>query len=133
MLACVQQALERVGHKPLFAVAAVVGHDLAKVGNSAEFIFQYHQILVAEADDGVYLRALRVQLFSDGVGDGRTHAAADDGNFFKPFGMTGDAQRSDKIVQGITFFQMIEFLGRCAHDLENDGHGAFLAIVIRDG
>ena len=131
-VARLDERLQSVRDEALFSVAAVVRHHLQHARRGAELLLEDDEVLVAEADDGVHFRALRVQLFGDGVRDGAADAAAHDRDFMQPRGVRGLAERADEIVDILAFVQVIEALGGTADDLENDGDGAPFSVEIGD-
>ena len=73
------------------------------VGASFEFVFQNHEILIAEADDRGDFRAHGVQLFGNGQCDGAAYAAADNADLLKAVYMRWYAKRAYEVVQTFTF------------------------------
>ena len=112
------------------AVGAIVRHHIKLVGRSAEFIFENQEILGAETDHGGHRTALLMQLLRDRISYRTAHAAADDGHLLQTLRMGRNAQRSYKIMNRISFFQMIEFHGRCPYDLEDDRNRSLFPVKI---
>ena len=61
-----------------------------------------------------------MEFLSDRHSDRTSYTTTDDTYFLDTFCMCGNAQRTDKVLQGIAFGFVIEFFGRTADDLEND-------------
>ena len=133
VLAVLDQFLQRSSNNALLAMGAIVGHQEHLVGHSTELVLQDHQILVAEANDGVDLAAHFMQLLGDGESNGAAHAAAHNCHLLQAGGMRGDAQGANKVMNVVTLIQVVQLDGGTANDLEDDGDGALLAIVIGDG
>ena len=127
------QLVQGGGDHTLGAVAAVIGHDAQLVAAGLELVLEDEQILAAEADDAVHHAALLVQLLGDGQSDGAAHAAADDADLLQALHLGGAAQRAHKIVDALAHLQAVQLHGGAAHDLEDDIHGALLAVVTGHG
>nr|DAY59144.1 MAG TPA: hypothetical protein [Caudoviricetes sp.] len=132
-LASLDKFLQSIGHKTFFTVAAVVSHHHQLVADSRKFLLKNDQILVPEAHDGVDLSALLMELLGHGIGDGASHAAADDRHLFQALGLRGTAQRTYEILERVALLQMVQLFRGGAHDLENNGHSARFPIEIRHG
>ena len=127
------QLVQRSGDDALGAVAAVVGHDAQLVAASVELVLKDEQIFIAEADDAVDGAALLVQFAGNGQRNGAADAAAHDADLLQALGLGGTAQRADEIVDAVARVQAVQLHGGAADDLEDDVHGAFLAVVTGHG
>ena len=47
--------------------------------------------------------------------------------------MAGNAQRANEVVYALALAQLVQLHGGAAHDLEDDGHGARLTVIVRHG
>ena len=133
LVAVLDELLERVGHETLFAVSAVVRHQLENAGDLAELILKDHKILALETDDRMDFRAAVVELLQNGVGDGTADTAADDADLLLALGLGRTAERADKVLKELAFGLVSELFGGGADRLYDDGDGALLPIVVVDG
>ena len=124
---------QRRGDNALLAVGAVIGHNDKLITAGAELVLENDKILVAEADNAGDLGALLVQCLRHGQRNGAAHAAADHADVFQAFDLGGLAQRADEVVHGLALFERVELHRTGAHDLEDDRHGAGLAVKACDG
>ena len=130
LLAALNQRAQSIGHKTSLAPRAVIRDGNEFGGVRLEFFFKDDQFAVAEAHNGVHLGAALKQCFGNGVGNGTSNAAANNGDLFQPVKMRCVAKRADKIRKGIAHIQVVESLGACANDLKDHRYTPFGAVVI---
>ena len=70
---------------------------MQRVAGSLELIFKNDKILRAEADDGMHLAAVLMQLLGDGERDRAADTAADDTDVVQAFKICRNAQRAYKV------------------------------------
>ena len=133
LFARLQLFLQRLGHKALVAVGAIVGHDGQVGTGGGEFLLQDDQILVAEAHDEIHLGTRLMQRLGLGIGNGHAQSAADHRRAGNALGVAGFAQGADKVQQRIALVQGIQLLGGVAHLLEDDGHGTLFPVIPGNG
>ena len=116
-----------------FNIKTVIGADDQLVAGLLEVLLQDHQILGAEAHDGMDLSAIVMELLQHGIRNGAAHAAAHNGDLLLALDVRGLAQRADEIMQRLSLFEGIQFHRRTADDLVNNRNRAALTVVIRNG
>ena len=67
------------------------------------------------------------------IGDGTANTAADNSNLFHAVIFCGNAQRADKILNGIANLLCGKQLCGKPYLLEDNGNGAFFSVIICDG
>ena len=127
------RALRASVTRPLVTPGAVVAHLLHQGAGLVEFLLQDHQVLGAEADDGMDLAALFVELLGHRVRDGAAHAAAHHGHLLEALGMGGGAQGAHEIRQGFPGLLVGQLDGGAAHQLVDDGDVALFPVIIGHG
>ena len=98
-----------------------------------KFILQNHQILGAEAHNGMHFAALLMQLLSHGEGNGAAHAAAYHGYLAEPLRVGCTPQGTHKVVNIFAFIQVIQLGSGSTDDLEDNRYAAALPVIIRHG
>ena len=131
--AALQQSLELDGAEALFAVGAVIGHQIQMIGTGPELVLQNDDILVPEADDHIDLRAGLLEGHGSGQGNGAANAAADHADPLFAFLIRGLAQRTHKVPDIVALVQSAQRLGGEAHLLENNADGALFPVVAGNG
>ena len=140
MIAAVGQLFDDLGDHAVAAVAAVIGGDVKISRNGLHFIFQDDQVLGLGPDDDVHVHAVLMQPLDLGIDGSGAHAASDEQHLFiaQVFRVFGDegrglAQGAGDIGEEIAGLQLGHPFGGCPHGLEDDGDGAFSAVVVTDG
>ena len=73
-----------------------------------------------------------MELLQHGVGDGAAYAAADDTDLLLALRLGGAAQGTHEIVETVALLLVAQLLGGGAHGLDDNGHGALLAVIVVD-
>ena len=116
-----------------FNIKTVIGADDQLVAGLLEVLLQDHQILGAEAHDGMDLSAIVMELLQHGIRNGAANAAAHNGDLLLALGLGGLAQGSHEVCQAIAFLHVAELHSGGANRLNNDGDGALFGIIGVDG
>ena len=140
LLAGVQQTAHDVGHQTLLAVRAVVGAYIKVVADSPHLLLEDYQVLVAGTDYHVHLCPGLMQVLHLGIYGGSSQASRYEeitavrellrAQMYKLGRLT---ERPDHIREGLSGLIAADDAGRGSHELGDDGHTAFLAVVITDG
>ena len=128
-----QQLLELDGDKALFAIGAVVGHEVQVVARRLELVLEDDDVLVAEADDDISLDARFLKRLRGRIGNRTADAAADHADALLALDVRRLAERTDEVLNIVALVHAAEQLGRQTDLLENDCDRALFAVVTGDG
>ena len=131
--AAFQQGLQLHGAEALFAVGAVVGHQVQVGGSGLELLLQDHDVLGPEADDHIHLCAGFLKSHGSRQGDGAAHTAANHADPLLALHIGGLAQRAHEVPDVIALVQRAQSLGGETNLLENNGYSALLPVVTGNG
>ena len=112
----------------MFAVAAIVGHDVGFVAGRADFVFKDHHLPVARAFDEDDVIAGVLEGVGRGQRHGGAHAAGEDDGGAVVLDFGGLAERADDVEDGVAGFKGVEQRGGFADGLDDDGDGAGVGI-----
>src|SRR5699024_8172766 len=98
-----------------------------------EFVLQNDDVLAPEAYNDIHLATGLLETDCGGQGDGAADTAAHYANPLYPLGVGGLAQRTDEVLNVVSFVQRAQGVGGKAHFLEDDGDGALFPVIPGDG
>ncbi len=127
------QFVELLGHQALFAVAAVVGHDVGLVAGLAHFVFKDHHLFAARAFNKDDVVAGLLEGVGGGQRHGRAHAAGQNDRRAVVLNLRRVAERADDVEDGVARLKAVQQRGGFADGLHHDGDGARLRIGALDG
>ena len=127
-----KQLLQLDGHEAVFAVGAVVGHEIQMVTGLLELVFKNDDVLVAEADDHIGFDASLFKRLCGRIRDCTADTAADNAHALFALHVRRLAKRADEVLNIVTLVQTAEHFGRQADLLEDDRNRSLFAVIARD-
>ena len=127
-----KQLLQLDGHEAVFAVGAVVGHEVQMVAGLLELVFKNDDVLVAEADDHIGFDASLFKRLCGRIRDCTADTAADNAHALFALHVRRLAKRADEVLNIVTLVQTAEHLGGQADLLEDDRNRSLFAVIARD-
>ena len=132
MNARLEQLLQLDGHETVFAVGAVVGHEIQMVTGLLELVFENDDVLVTEANDHIGFDASLFKRLCGRIRDCTADTAADNAHALFALHVRRLAKRADEVLNIITLVQTAEHLGGQADLLEDDRNRSLFAVIARD-
>ena len=127
-----EQLLQLDGHETVFAVGAVVGHEIQMVTGLLELVFENDDVLVTEANDHIGFDASLFKRLCGRIRDCTADTAADNAHALFALYIRRLAERADEVLNVIALVQAAEHFGRQADLLEDDRNRSLFAVIARD-
>ena len=100
------------------------------IAGSLKLVLQYYQVLAAEANYGMHLCTVVMELLKDRIGYGAANTSANHGDLLSALSLCGLAKGAHKIMQAIPFVEHAELQRGGSHSLHDYAYGTFFGVIV---